>query len=271
MSSVSVKPTSENSESIKLSTKGTSSGVSEDGNFTLYNSYVYMYNITMRKVIGQIISYQHEKFREDSIKRCEEEISDEKEREQMIKYFKDYRFSVPTLDYADFDNSECSIIQKMKVWVEEFIADVECFIAKDFKMNVDASNRYKLEIIANVPKIKAFCLTYIQAETDKYEPMTTYIDDFIHKHESTCLEQMCECHKCLTEVVKMNVDVKVEKKVVPKSKSQLKKEKAREANKRRDQEKAEKKKRQEKEAKYLEQKRKEAERKRIAVCRAKRK
>ena len=63
----------------------------------------------------------------------------------------------------------------------------------------------------------------------------------------------------------------VEEKVATKSKSQLKKEKAREANKRRAQEKADKIKRQEKEAKYLEQKRKEAERKRIAVCRAKRK
>ena len=63
----------------------------------------------------------------------------------------------------------------------------------------------------------------------------------------------------------------VEEKVVTKSKSQLKKEKAREANKRREQEKADKIKRQEKEAKYLETKRKEAERKRIAVCRAKRK
>ena len=63
----------------------------------------------------------------------------------------------------------------------------------------------------------------------------------------------------------------VEEKVVTKSKSQLKKEKVREANRRREQEKADKIKRQEKEAKHLEQKRKEAERKRIAVCRAKRK
>jgi hypothetical protein len=264
---LSVKRLSEGSESMILSI---GRGYNGEGS-KLYNSYVFMYCITMKKVIGQIISYQHEQFRLDSIKKCEEEISNEKEREQMIKYFKDYRFSVPKLDYLDFDNSECSIVQKMNEWCEEFVLDNNNIIWKDFKMNVDRTKPNKLVIIANVKKIKEFCLLYIEGEKDKYKPMTTYIDDFIHKHESMCLEKLCECHKSLVDVVKMNnVDI-VEEKVVPKSKSQLKKEKTREANKRRDQEKIEKQKRQEKEAKHLEQKRKEAERKRIAVCRAKRK
>jgi len=237
----------------------------------LFNSYVTMYSVTMKKMIGlTIIPYQHEMFRLARIKRCEEEISDEKEREHMIKYFEKYQFSIPTLDYTDFDDSECSIVQQMNRWVEGFLEDVAGFIVKDFEMNVDAKMD-KLVITAKVPKIKDFCLTYIQAEKDGkfYESLVDCIHDYIHKHEEICMEKFCDSHERLTAVVQ-HIDV-VEKKVVTKSKSQLKKEKAREANKRRDQEKIEKQKRQEKEAKYLEQKRKEAERKRIAVCRAKRK
>ena len=238
----------------------------------LYNSYVTMYSVTMRKLIGQtIIPAQNDMFRLERIKRCEEEILDEQEREAMIKYFKKYQFSIPTLDYTDFDDSECSIVQQMALWVEQFLVDVDCLIEKDFELNVEKKEvGDKLSINANVKHIRAFCLIYIEGERDgKYDVMADYIHAYIHKHEEICMAKFCDSHQRL-KAVDEHIDV-VEKKVVSKSKSQLKKEKVREANKRREQEKVEKQKRQEKEAKYLEQKRKEAERKRIAVCRAKRK
>ena len=96
-----------------------------------------------------------------------------------------------------------------------------------------------------------------------------YIHQYITKWEYIIHTEFLGRMNAMKECIKM--EIVEEEKVATKSKSQLKKEKAREANKRRAQEKVEKIKRQEKEAKYLEKKRKEAEKKRIAVCRAKRK
>jgi len=236
----------------------------------LYHSYVTAYSVCMKKLIGQdIIPAQHEVFRLGRIEKVRETLPDGDHKQAMIKYFQNYQFMIPTLTQKDFDNSECPIVKKMNLWVEEFVVDVCEFILKDFKINLQVTDG-KLNINAKVQKIKDFCLTYIEGEKDgKYDPMSDYIHEYIHKHEGICAAQFRDNHERLSALFK-HKDV-VEEKVVPKSKSQLKKEKAREANKRREQEKKEKQKRQEKEAKYLEQKRKEAEKKRIAVCRAKRK
>ena len=119
--------------------------------------------------------------------------------------------------------------------------------------------------------ITKFCRKWIKYgnEGKNLKKLTNYLDQYHEKHRYILQAEYGFKIRNLIEVSKM--ELVEEEKVVTKSKSQLKKERVREANKRREQEKIEKKKREEKEAKYLEQKRKEAERKRIAVCRAKRK
>ena len=225
--------------------------------------YAMCYSVCMKELIGQdIIPVQHEMFRLNRIEKIRETLPDGEHKQEMIKYFQNYQFVIPTLTPTEFDNSECPIVKKMNLWVEDFIVDIWYVIENDLMFNYE-------NLSIKVQKIKDFCLTYIEAEKDgKYDPMSDYIHEYIHKHEGICASQC----RAIYDVVDLFKDKDVvEKKVVPKSKSQLKKEKAREANKRREQEKKEKQKRQEKEAKYLEQKRQEAEKKRIAVCRAKRK
>tara|TARA_R110002153_G_scaffold209212_1_gene361712 strand:- start:74 stop:874 length:801 start_codon:yes stop_codon:yes gene_type:complete len=238
----------------------------------LYKYYLTAYGVIMRRFICEnVIPAQHELFRINRIKRCEEDDTvDVKHKQEMIKYFKNYQFSIRRLNHLDFDDSECPIVRKMGVWCDEFVFDNSVIIKKDLALNFVPRENGELTVNANVKKIKDFCLTYIQGEMEgKYKPMGGYIADYIHKHEDICLTKMEESKERFAALFE-HKDV-VEEKVAPKSKSQLKKEKAREANKRREQEKKDKQKRQEKEAKYLEQKRKEAEKKRIAVCRAKRK
>jgi len=240
----------------------------QDKEEELYRFYLTSYGVIMRRFICEdVIPTQHEMFRLGRIKRCEEEIEDVEYKQKMIKYFEKFRVSLPNLNHLDFDNSKCPIVRKMSKWVDEFVIDVREIIKKDLMLNFIVRENGELTVNANVKKIKEFCFTYIQSEKDgKYDPMADYIHEYIHHHENIVHER----RETMADLMRNN-DVIVEEKVVKKSKSQLKKEKAREANKRRDQEKADKIKRQEKEAKYLEQKRKEAEKKRIAVCRAKRK
>ena len=222
--------------------------------------YAMCYSVCMKKLIGEdIIPVQHNMFRLGRIQKVEETLPDGDHKRAMIKYFQNYQFVIPTLTPTEFDNSECPIVKKMNLWVEDFVEDVWGVIEDDLMFNYEC-------LQTKVDKIKDFCLTYIEGEKDgKYVAMSDYIHEYIHKHEGICATQMGRI-----DALFKHKDI-VEEKVVPKSKSQLKKEKTREANKRREQEKADKIKRQEKEAKYLEQKRKEAEKKRIAVCRAKRK
>ena len=120
-------------------------------------------------------------------------------------------------------------------------------------------------------EITKFCRKWIKygKEGKNRQTLAKYLEEYHKKHEYILQAEYNFKINNLIEVSKM--ELVEEEKAVTKSKSQLKKERVREANKRREQEKIEKKKREEKEAKYLEQKRKEAERKRIAVCRAKRK
>jgi hypothetical protein len=238
----------------------------EDKEEELYRFYLTSYGVIMRRFICEnVIPAQHELFRLNRINRCEEGNGDVAYKQKMIKYFEIYTGCLPNLTHLDFDVSECPIVRNMSKWVDDFVVDVREFIKKDLMLNFIARENGELHINANVKKIKDFCLTYIQSEMEgKYEPMADLIHEYIYKHES-----IVDVRRQAMADLMRNNDVVVEEKVVPKSKSQLKKEKAREANKRREQEKADKLKRQEKEAKYLEQKRKEAEKKRIAVCRAK--
>ena len=113
------------------------------------------------------------------------------------------------------------------------------------------------------------CSVRFSSKATPSKTLAKYLEEYHKKHEYILQAEYNFKIRNLIEVSKM--ELVEEEKAVTKSKSQLKKERVREANKRREQEKIEKKKREEKEAKYLEQKRKEAERKRIAVCRAKRK
>jgi hypothetical protein len=227
----------------------------------------------MKRLIGRdIVPVQHEMFRNNRVKACEEDNVfdfDEAQKEYWRKHFKNYQFIIPKLTQKEFDDSECPIVIKMNKWVDDFVVDVWEIIKKDLMLNFKHHEDGNLSIDADTKKIEEFCMTYIQSEKDgKWDPMADLIHDYIHKHEEICIGKIMEQTKKVVALLDYN-DVVVEEKVVPKSKSQLKKEKAREANKRRAQEKADKLKRQEKEAKYLEQKRKEAEKKRIAVCRAK--
>jgi hypothetical protein len=236
----------------------------------LFNYYLTAYGVIMRRFISEdIIPTQQEVFRLGRIQKCEEVLPDGDHKQAMIKYFKNYQVHIPSLTLKDFESYECPIVRKMSRWVDEFVLDVSEIIKKDLALNYIEKEDGELTVNANVKKIKEFCLTYIEGEKNgKYDPMADYIHEYIHKQEEICVKQFKRDYERLTAVMEDTYDV-VEEKVVSKSKSQLKKEKAREANKRRDQEKAEKIKRQEKEAKYLEQKHKEAEKKRIAVCRAK--
>ena len=238
----------------------------------LYNYYLTAYGVIMRRFICEdIIPKATEKFRLERIKTFEKEVEGSvKHKQKMIDDFKKFQDVVPSLNLVDFETGECPIVRKMSLWVDEFVVDVSGIIKKDLALNFIEKENGELTVNANVKKIKEFCSTYILGEFDgKYQPMWDYIHDYIQKQEGIILAMMEENTKAVSTLFK-HKDI-VEEKVVTKSKSQLKKEKAREANKRREQEKADKIKRQEKEAKYLEQKRKEAERKRIAVCRAKRK
>ena len=161
----------------------------------------------------------------------------------------------------------CPIVFNINKLVFEWQTEIIHIVKERFDEMYDDKDTYWC-VTEKDKEITKFCANWIKEGKAK-KLLWNYLDEYHQKHEYILQAEYNFKILNLIEVSKM--ELVEEEKVVTKSKSQLKKEKVREANKRREQEKADKKKREEKEAKYLEQKRKEAERKRIAVCRAKRK
>ena len=164
----------------------------------------------------------------------------------------------------------CPIVFNINKMVFEWQTEIIHIHKKRFDEMYDDKDMYWC-VTAKDKEITKFCREWMRFgnEGKNKKLLWNYLNQYHRKHEYILQAEYNFKVFNLIEVSKM--ELVQEEKVVTKSKSQLKKEKVREANKRREQEKIEKKKREEKEAKYLEQKRKEAERKRIAVCRAKRK
>lgn len=191
----------------------------------------------------------------------------------VIKEVCDTTFSkIPPLD-ADMMSSNCLIIASLKRWVQRWCREFLPIIRKRFDTLCKEGGGFPIDI--DMEQIHCFIKsTFKDAPEDcNFGYLRMILEEYILTHEKIITDDEKKRENAESELVR---DSLLKEGIndappasVPKSKSQLKKEKVREANRRREQEKADKKKRAEKEAKYLEQKRKEAERKRIAVCRAK--
>ena len=164
----------------------------------------------------------------------------------------------------------CPILYKINRTINDFVADNMVIIKEGFDIQYEVNDIITAgkDLVKLIIKLNNEDPTYASGKKCLTK-IHKYIHQYITKWEYIIHTEFLGRMNAMKECIKM--EIVEEEKVATKSKSQLKKEKAREANKRRAQEKVEKIKRQEKEAKYLEQKRKEAEKKRIAVCRAKRK
>ena len=230
-----------------------------------------MYKIISNEILEEVIS-ELKNNRVNPLLKAMWNLDDEKLKKNMMKTgidVCDMLDKIPAMSLQQFKDG-CPILYKLNRTINDFIADNMVIFKEAFELLLvnDISKVDKKMVKLLTEKIndkdpagrigKKF-LTKIYNFGYQYVAKWEYI---IHAEFIGRINAMKEC---------ITMEIVEEEKVITKSKSQLKKEKVREANKRREQEKADKIKRQEKEAKYLEKKRKEAEKKRIAVCRAKRK